>query len=116
MSALDHIATARNDAFSGRVLMIAMKVAQMVASEAASEPNHVARVEYAAVIFRGDEHQQLLAAHVISSNPTMQAAIDAQPGAFGSNVPDNDIEFALSSIWTARALAFTIDAPPTARR
>jgi len=116
MSSLDHIATSRNEAFSGRVLMIALKVAQMVASEVGSTPNHAERVEYSGIIFRGDEHQQLLAAHVISSNPTMQAAIDSQPGAFGSNVPDADIEFALSSIWTARSIAFTLDAPPVARR
>lgn len=106
MSAVDLINTASNAEFSGRVMMIAFKVAQMVASEDAATPDHAARVDYAEIIFRGDDKPNLMAAHVISSNPTIGAAIEAEPTLYGSNVPDNDIEFALSSIWTARALAF----------
>ena len=106
MSSLDYIATARDDTFSGRVLQICMKVAQNVASEDPATPDHTARVQYADRIFRGADQAKLIASHVIASNPTIQASIDAQPNSFGSNVPDGDIEFALSSIWTARALAF----------
>jgi len=106
VAAVDLIATARNAEFSNRVLMIGFKVAQMVATEADAEPNHTERVAYAGLVIRGDEHQQMMAAHVISSNPTISAAIAAQPQMFGSNVPDSDIEFALSSIWTARSIAF----------
>jgi hypothetical protein len=87
--------------------MLAFKVAQMVATEPSGEPYHAERVSYAGRVIRGDEHQQMLAAHVVSSNPTIAAAIEAEPTKYGSNVPDGDIEFALSSIWTSRAIAFT---------
>ena len=106
MAALDQIATARNDAFAGRVMMISYKVAQMVASEDPGAVDHAVRVEYAGRIIRGVDNPKNLAAHVISSNPTIAAKIDANPGNFGSDVPDADIEFALSSIWTARAKSF----------
>lgn len=106
MSALDHINTARNPTFAARVTQISLKVAQAVATEAPTEPNHTERVNYANITFRGDENPKMLGAHMISSNPTMQATIDGDPAALGSNIPDNDIEFALSSIWTARAVAF----------
>jgi hypothetical protein len=107
MSAVDLINTASNAEFSGRVMMIAFKVGQMVASEDASTPDHDARMNYAEIIMRGEDKPNLMAAHVISSNPTISAAIEAEPTSYGSNVPDADIEFALSSIWTARGLAFT---------
>jgi hypothetical protein len=106
MSALDQIAAASNDTFAGRVMMIMFKVAQNVASEDPTTPDHAERIAYAALVIRGDEKPKLVAAHCISSNPTIGAAIDGDPAALGSNVPDGDIEFALASIWTARALAF----------
>ena len=106
MAAVDLIKTASNDEFSGRVMMIAFKVAQNVASEDAGTAEHVARVDYAERIMRGDDKPNLMSAHVISSNPTIGMAIEDDPTKFGSNVPDGDIEFALASIWTARALAF----------
>lgn len=112
MSALDQIAAARDDEFSARVSMIMFKVAQMVASEATTEPNHDVRMDYALRIIRGAENPKLVAAHVISSNPTIAAAIDESPELKGSNVPDADIEFALSSIWTARSLAFAANSTP----
>ena len=108
MAATDLIATSRNAEFSGRVLMIAFKVAQAVATEDPGTADHAERADYAGRVIRGDEHQQMMAAHVISSNPTIAAAIASEPQSFGSNVPDGDIEFALSSVWTARALAFKI--------
>ena len=111
MSALDQIAAARDDEFSARVSMLMFKVAQMVASEAPTEPEHVERLGYTQRVIRGAENPKLVAAHVISSNPTIGAAVDANPELKGSNVPDADIEFALSSIWTARALAFADAAP-----
>jgi hypothetical protein len=110
MSSLNHIAAARDDAFAGRVSMISLKVAQAVASEAVTEPDHQVRTDYAERIFRGADQTKLLAAHVIASNPTIQATIDANPQNYGSDVPDSDIEFALSSIWTARANAFAAGA------
>ncbi|MHC2396456.1 hypothetical protein ACVMGC_001000 [Bradyrhizobium barranii subsp. barranii] len=106
MSALDLISTASDPTFAGRVMMLMFKVAQAVASEATTEPNHDARVSYSQGIFRGQEQPQNVAAHVISSNPTIGATIESAPEQKGANVPDADIEFALSSIWTARALAF----------
>ena len=106
MSALDLIATARDEEFASRVAMITFKVAQMVASEATSTPNHDVRMDYAARNIRGDENPKLIAAHLISSNPTIAAAIEQYPDQKGANVPDADIEFAISSIWDARALAY----------
>jgi len=106
MSALDLIATASDTTFAGRVMMIMFKVAQNVASEDAGTPNHAERIEYASFVIMGEEKPQLVAAHVISSNPTIAAAIESDPDALGSNVPDGDIEFALASIWDSRSLAY----------
>lgn len=106
MSALDQIATARDDEFASRVSMITFKVAQQVATEDAGTPNHAQRIDYAFRNIVGEENPKLVAAHLISSNGTIQAAIDANPELKGKNVPDADIEFALSSIWDARALAW----------
>lgn len=106
MSALHLIATASNETFAGRVMMLMFHVAQDVASEDAGANHHAERMAYAAQVIRGEERPQLVAAHVISSNPTIGAAIEANPAALGANVPDGDIEFALASIWDARSLAF----------
>jgi hypothetical protein len=106
MSALDLITVASNDTFAGRVTIIAIKVAQNVASEDPATQAHAARVSYAGRVLRGDEKPKLIAAHVIASNLTIAANIEANAAALGSNIPDGDIEFALSSIWTARAQAF----------
>lgn len=108
MAAVDWIATSRNAEFSGRVLAIAFKTAQNVMSEDPGVEYDAERKAYASRVIRGDEHQQMIAMHVISSNPSIQATIDADPTKFGSNVPDGDIEFALASIWTARSLAFKV--------
>jgi hypothetical protein len=106
MSALDLIATASDTTFAGRVMMIQIKVAQNVASEDPATPNDTERKNYASMVIRGEEKPQLVAAHVISSNPSITASIESDPAALGSNVPDGDIEFALASIWDARSLAF----------
>ena len=106
MSAVDQIATASDPTFSGRVMMIMFKVAQNVASEDPATANHTERINYASYVIMGDEKPQLVAAHVISSNPTISQAIDGDPAALGSNVPDGDIEFALASIWDSRSLAY----------
>ncbi|MFH0298340.1 hypothetical protein AAFX91_14075 [Bradyrhizobium sp. 31Argb] len=106
MSAHDLIATASNADFAGRVMMLMFKTAQNVASEDPATPDHDVRIDYAGRVIRGDEQPQLVAAHVISSNPTIAATIESDPDQYGANVPDGDIEFALASIWTARSLAF----------
>lgn len=106
MSALDQIAAARNDEFAARVMMITYKVAQNVSSEDAGTANHTNRVAYAGRIVRGTDNPKNIAAHVISSNPTISAAIESDPSKYGSNVPDGDIEFALASIWDARSNAY----------
>lgn len=107
MAAIDLIAAARDDEFSARVLFIAMKVAQNVESEDPGAADHDIRVAYADKVIRGDDNPKMIATHVISSNPSISASINANPELKGSNVPDGDIEFALASIWTARAHAFT---------
>jgi hypothetical protein len=106
MSAVDHIAAASDDEFAGRVMMIMFKVAQNVASEDPGTVNHAERIAYASFVIMGEEKPQLVAAHVISSNPAISAEIDSDPDALGSNVPDGDIEFALATIWDARSLAY----------
>lgn len=106
MSAQDQIATASDPTFSGRVMMLMFKTAQNVASEDPATPHHTERINYASLVIRGEEKPQLVAAHVISSNATISGAIDSDPPALGSNVPDGDIEFALASIWDSRSLAF----------
>src|SRR4029077_12662783 len=105
MSPLDLIATASDQTFAGRVMMLMFKTAQNVASEDPATPSHAERMDYAGLVIRGEEKPQLVSSHVISSNATISAAIEADPAALGSNVPDGDIEFALASIWTARSLA-----------
>ncbi len=111
MAAIDLIATARNDEFAARVMMISYKVGQMVSSEDPGTADHEVRMGYAGVVIRGADNPKNIAAHVISSNPTIAATIESDPTKYGSNVPDGDIEFALSSIWTARAKAFNQTAP-----
>ena len=106
MSAVDQIAAASDETFAGRVMMIMFKVAQNVASEDPSTANDAERRAYASYVIMGDEKPQLVAAHVISSNPVISGAIDSDPPALGSNVPDGDIEFALATIWDSRSLAY----------
>lgn len=106
MAAVDWIATARNDEFSARVLFLATKTAQNVSSEDPATQDHTVRANYAGRIIRGTDNPKMIATHVISSNASIQATITSDPAKYGSNVPDGDIEFALASIWTARAYAF----------
>jgi hypothetical protein len=106
MAAVDFIATARNDEFSARVLFLTVETAQEIAAEDPTTADHDKRMNYAALVIRGDDNPKMTATHVIASNPTIQATITSAPELYGSNVPDSDISFALSSIWTARAIAF----------
>ena len=101
MSSTEVVTAASDPLFYSRVAFISLKVAQAVASEADTQPNHANRVGYSNRVFRGDDNAILLAQHVASSNPTIAAALES-----GAEVPDADIEFALSSIWDARANAF----------
>jgi len=108
MTALTQIAAARDPVFAARVLMICFKTAQNVASEDPGAVDHAVRVAYSNYIFRGAENPKLVAAHVIASNPSISATIESDPTLLGSNVPDGDIEFALATIWTARANAVAV--------
>lgn len=105
MSATDLIRTARDDLYAGRVAMIQLKVAQNVASEDPTTPNHTERINYAYIVIRGGENPKMVATHV-NTNPAIAAAIESDPDKLGSNVPDSDIEFTLASIWDSRSLAF----------
>lgn len=105
------ISAASDQLFSGRVMIFLFKVAAAVAAEPHNTPQHAVRLAYAQRIFRGDERPQLVAAHIIVAKASILSAIDAQPAALGSNVADADIEASLTSIWTARALAYA--AAPT---
>jgi hypothetical protein len=104
MSTTDIISAASDPIFFTRVSFISLKVAQDVASEATDAPNHANRAAYASAIFRGADNATLLAMHIAASNPTIAAELE-QPGG-GANVPDGDIEFAMATIWDARANAY----------
>jgi hypothetical protein len=85
------------------VSFISLKVAQNVGAEDPSAPNHANRLAYCARIFTGADSALLLAQHVAASNPTIASTLETQGG---DAVPDGDIEFALASIWDARANSF----------
>jgi len=104
MTSLNIVQAASDPDFYTRVSFLAVKTAQNIASEDPGAANHLARVDYANRVFRGDDNAALLAQHV-ATNPAIGAALEA-----GANVPDGDIEFALASIWDARATAFYV--PP----
>jgi hypothetical protein len=103
MSTTDIVTAASDPMFYTRVAFIALKAAQNVASEDPATTNHANRVAYANKIFRGDDKGLLIALHIVASNPTIAAALESSGG---SAVSDNDIEFAMNSIWNARANAF----------
>ena len=103
MAIADLVAKANEPEFYSKVGFIAMKVAQNVATEAPSTPDHEARAAYAQRIFRGEDNLPLIAAHIISSNGTIAATIEA-----GNEPPDGDLEYAFGAIWTARAKAFEV--------
>jgi hypothetical protein len=108
MASSDIIDEVSKPSFYTRVSYLSLTTAQSVASEDPGTPNNANRVAYSSRIFRGDEDALMLAMHVVSSNPTIAATIEADGGAA---VPDGDISFALSSIWDARANAFAAASP-----
>lgn len=103
MPSLEIIAQTSMPTFYSRVAFIALKVAQNVASEDPGTANHANRIAYSSRILSGADNAVLLAQHVVSSNPTISATVETEGG---DAVPDGDIEFALASIWDARANAF----------
>lgn len=103
MAIADLIAKANEPTFYTKVGFIALKVAQAVSSEDVLTPDHVIRLAYANRIFRGEDNLPLLAAHMIASNGTLQATIQA-----GGEPPDGDLEFVFATIWTSRARAFEV--------
>lgn len=111
MSTTDIINAASDPVFYTRVSFISLKVAQNVAAEDPGYPNHQNRLAYCAQIFRGDDNALLLSLHIASSNPTIAATLETEGGAA---VPDGDIEFAMATIWDARANSFAAeDSEPT---
>lgn len=104
MATKEIIVAASDPTFYTRVAFIALKSAQNVAAEPDNTANHANRVSYANRIFRGEENALLLALHVVSANGTVSNTLETQGG---DAVPDGDIEFVLSTIWDARANAFT---------
>jgi hypothetical protein len=108
---LDRIAAARDPAFASRVAMVALKLSLDVANEAPTTPNHANRIALAYLMFRAEVNAKALAAAVIASNGTIQAAIDAAPGQHGSSVTDGDLEFVVSGLYDHFANAYAA-APP----
>ena len=106
MPSNDWAATACDPIFASRIMMISLQVAQEVATEDTATADHADRLNYANYVMRGEENPKLLGSQVIASNSTIQGEIETNPELLGSNIPDNDLQFAMSSVWTARALAF----------
>jgi hypothetical protein len=106
MAVLDRIATARDDAFAARVAMIMMKLAIDVANEDPGAANHSNRLALAQKHFRAEVNAKALAAAAIASNATIQGAIDGDPAARSSNVPDGDLEFVLAGLLNHFANAY----------
>lgn len=107
MSVLDRIATARDDLFAARVAMITMTLAIGAVNENVLTPNHANRVTFARLHFKALVNTKSLAAAVIASNATIQNTIDANPALKGSNVPDSDLLFVLTSLYDAFANAYS---------
>lgn len=103
MAVKDIIKEAIKPEFYTRVGFIALKTAQNVAAEAGNTVNHANRVAYANRVFRGDDQALLLTLHLVASNGTIQTTLQSSGN---QAVPDGDIEFALATIWDARANAF----------
>ena len=105
MSTRDIIDAASKPTFYTRVAFIALKTAQNVASEDPGTANHANRVHYAGMVMAGADKALLLALHVAASNPVIASTLETQGG---DAVPDNDIEFVLSTIWDARSNAYAV--------
>lgn len=103
MATKDIITAASDPAFYTRVAFIALKTAQNVATEDPLTDNHENRLAYSGRVMTGQDKALLIALHVAASNSTIATALGATGG---DSVPDNDIEFALGSIWNSRANAF----------
>jgi hypothetical protein len=109
MGSKEIVTAASDPEFYMRVAFIALRVAQYVASEDPGTANHESRVAYSCRVIQGADNAILLAQHVASSNSTISGALETGgPDA----VPDSDIEFALASIWDARAIAFATSMNP----
>jgi hypothetical protein len=111
MSVSDHIATASDKAFAGRVMLLMLKVAQTITTESPGA-NHKKRLRYAASVIYGNEKPQLMAAHVIAATAAIASTINTNPSELGSNVTDADLEAAISGLWTVRSIAFHTMQPP----
>lgn len=112
MSVSDHIATASDKAFAGRVMLLSLKVAHKVTGETPGTPNRAERLRYAAMVISGDEKPQLVAAHIIAATPAIAALIDRDRPKLGANVPDNDLEAAITALWAVRSKAYAQMHPP----
>jgi hypothetical protein len=103
MATADIIEEASKPTFYTRVSFIALKVAQNVAAEDPATPNHTNRIAYAGRVLAGADQALLLSMHIAASNPTIASTLETSGG---DAVPDGDIEFAMATIWDARANAF----------
>ena len=106
MAAVDLIATARNDEFAARVMFITLGRGAERRQRRSSDGRPSGAIDYAGRCIRGTDNPKNIAAHVISCNASIQLTIESDPLKYGANVPDGDIQFALATIWTARANAF----------
>ena len=111
MSAINLIATARDQTFAARIMMLSFQMAATIAAEDPGTADHAERLAYCNRIYRGEENPKLLAAHTIMAFWQIIQAIEANPSALGSNVTDDQINTGLAVVWSARAKAFAAGAP-----
>ena len=96
------IQTASDKMFCQRVAFIAFQVAEEVTGELPETPNHMERVAYADMIYRGDEKALLLTLHVVASSTEICMALESGTQ---SDVLDEDILLAVRAVWQPRAMA-----------
>jgi hypothetical protein len=79
--------------------MILMAIAVNVANEDPATSNHANRLKLAQAHFRAGVNAKTLAAALIANNASIQATIDANPGALGSDVSDADLQSVIGGLY-----------------
>jgi hypothetical protein len=96
---------AANPVWLGRVQYQVLKAAVAIANESDQTPNHTERLRLANRVLRGNLPITVFG-WLVLTNGTVGTAIDAEEDPTGDSVPDGDIEFVVSSVWDALALAY----------
>lgn len=109
---MNKLTFANSSQVQGRVEQIALKLAKNVASEDPSVADHYQRLRLAYGILIGQAGIVERLTKLVLTNTTIAQAVVVEDD-FGDlqKVPDGDIEYELSSIWTMYATALYGQAP-----